>query len=125
LWDEMRYTCQGIPFMDTVTATELHDRTAELTDQAMRDPQRPIVVEKHGKAAVVLVDSRYFDGLLETLDLLSDPQAMKLLRRGLADERAGRLISHEKLLKELGLDGKRPRRGSVDKKRRRLPGRNR
>ena len=88
-------------------------------------PQRPIVVEKHGKAAVVLVDARYFDGLLETLDLLSDPQAMKLLRRGLADERAGRLISHEKFLKELGLDGKRPRRGSVDKKRRRLTARNR
>jgi antitoxin YefM len=113
--------------MDTVTATELHDRTAELTEQAMRDPERPIFVEKHGKAAVVLVDARYFEGLLETLDLLSDPAAMKQLRRGLADERAGRLVSHEKLVKELGLDGKAKSgsRSRVDSKRRRRPARNR
>ena len=111
--------------MDTVTATELHDRTAELTEQAMSDPERPIVVEKHGKPAVVLVDARYFEGLLETLDLLSDPDAMKQLRRGLADERAGRLIPHEKLMKELGLGGSSSRRSSVDKKRRRLVARNR
>jgi prevent-host-death family protein len=112
-------------FMDTVTATELHDRTAELTEQAMRDPERPIFVEKHGKAAVVLVDARYFEGLLETLDLLADPEAMKQLRRGLADERAGRLVSHQKLVKELGLDGKTSRSGRVDAKRRRRPARNR
>ena len=112
--------------MDTVTATELHDRTAALTEQAMRDPGRPIVVEKHGKPAVVLVDARYFEGLLETLDLLSDPQAMKMLRRGLEDERAGRLIPHDQLMKELGLDGKTNRRRSrVDGKRGRLAARNR
>src|SRR5947208_13827318 len=105
--------------MDTVTATELHDRTAELTEQAMSDPERPIVVEKHGKPAVVLVDARYFEGLLETLDLLSDPEAMKMLRRSLEDEKAGRLIPHDQLMKELGLDDKNPRRNRVDKRRRR------
>jgi prevent-host-death family protein len=119
------FPCHEPHDMDTVTATELHDRTAELTEQAMRDPERPIFVEKHGKAAVVLVDARYFEGLLETLDLLSDPEAMKQLRRGLADERAGRLMSHQKLVKELGLDGKTNRSGRVDTKRRRRPARNR
>jgi prevent-host-death family protein len=93
--------------MDTVTATELHDRTSELTEQVMNDPERPIVVQKHGKPAVILVDARYFEGLLETLDLLSDPEAMKMLRRSLEDEKAGRLIPHGQLMKELGLDDRR------------------
>lgn len=39
--------------MPTDTATELHDRTAELTDRAMKNPEDPIIVEKHGNAAVV------------------------------------------------------------------------
>src|SRR3982751_867310 len=111
--------------MEIVTATELHDRTAELTEQAMRDPEQPIIVEKHGKPAVVLVDARYFEGLIETLDLLSDPQAMKQLQRGLEDERAGRLIPHEQVLKELGLDGKASRRSSVDRRGKKGAARNR
>jgi antitoxin YefM len=111
--------------MDTVTATELHDRTSELTEQAMRDPERPIVVEKHGKPAVVLVDARYFEGLLETLDLLSDPEAMEQIRRSLEDEKAGRLIPHDELMKELGLDAKKTRQRRVDKRRRPVASRNR
>jgi len=113
--------------MDTVTATDLHDRTAELTEQAMREPERPIIVEKHGRAAVVLVDARYFEGLLETLDLLSDPASMKQLQRGLEDERAGRLVSHEQVMKEFGLHGKGKtrRQRAVDAKRKRVTARNR
>jgi prevent-host-death family protein len=111
--------------METVTATDLHDRTSELTEQAMRDPEQPIVIEKHGKPAVVLVDARYFEGLIETLDLLSDPDAMESLRRGLKDERAGRLIPHAQVLKELGLDAKASRRSRVDRKRKKVAARNR
>lgn len=88
----------------TITATDLHDRTAELTERAMRDPENPIVVEKRGKPAVVLVDARYFEGLLETLELLSDPEAMAAIRRGLADIEAGRLIDHEEVGRRLGLN---------------------
>src|SRR4051794_7003557 len=103
--------------MEIVTATDLHDRTAELTEQAMREPEQPIVVEKHGKPAVVLVDARYFEGLLETLDLLADPDAIAQLRRGLADLDAGRLIHHEKVRKEVGLGPTTTRRRAVDTKR--------
>jgi antitoxin YefM len=97
----------------TVTATELHDRTAELTERAMRQPDRPIVVERRGKPAVMLVDARYFEGLLETLDLMSDPEAMAAIRRGLADIEAGRVTSHEDVLKEFGLDGRSNRHHRV------------
>src|SRR6266496_1241050 len=95
---------------ETVTATELHDRTAELTEQAMSHPERPIMIEKHGKPAVVLVDARYFEGLLETLDLLSDPDAMKQIRQGMADIEAGRVIDHEQVRKAFGFPARTGRR---------------
>ncbi len=107
--------------MDTVTATELHDRTSELTEQTMRNPERPIIVEKHGKPAIVLMDARYYEGLLETLDLLSDPRAMAEIRRGIADVKAGRLVDHAEVKKEFGL-GSSTRRSSVERNRpRRAP----
>ena len=96
----------------SVTVTELHRRTAELMGEVVGQPQRPLVIEKQGKPAVVLVDARYFDGLLETLDLLSDPQSMNALRRSVEDERAGRIISHEQVKRNLGLHGRAPRRES-------------
>ncbi|HLL89037.1 MAG TPA: type II toxin-antitoxin system Phd/YefM family antitoxin [Tepidisphaeraceae bacterium] len=90
--------------MPTVSATQLHDRTASLVDRAMARPDDPVVVEKRGKRAVVLVDADYFDGLIETLDLLSDKDASAALQRGLADLAAGRVTGHGDVMRELGLD---------------------
>jgi len=90
--------------MSIVTATELHARTGKSIKKAMRNPARPVIVQKRGKAAVVLVDARYFEGLVETLDILSDRSALAQLRKGIADCAAGRVISHEQLGKELGLN---------------------
>ena len=110
---------------NSVTAIELRDRTAELIDRAMSDPEHAIVVVKRGTPAVVLVDARHFEGLLATLELLADPQAMRLLRRGMEDERHGRLIPHEQLMKELRLDRRSPvRRRSKARRRRRVSTRN-
>ena len=102
--------------MPTVTAKELHDRTAELTERAMKNPQDPIVVEKRGKAAVVLIDAGYLEDLLETLDILSDTDAMAGIRRGLEDIKAGRLIDHEEVGRRLGLNVNQ-RHDPVDRKR--------
>lgn len=115
--------------MPTVTATELHDRTAELTERAMAHPDKPIIVEKRGKPAVVLVDADYFEGLLETLDLLSDPAAMVEIRAGLSEEAAGKFISHEQVAKLLGLNVRKTkpanRRTPMDPSRQRGTGKNR
>ena len=69
----------------------------------MRRPDDPIFIEKRGKPAVVLVDARYFEGLLETLEILADPRTLRLLRKGLDDLAAGRTTPHERVRKELGL----------------------
>jgi|GraSoiStandDraft_24_1057298.scaffolds.fasta_scaffold1462626_2 prevent-host-death family protein len=68
---------------------------AELQSQAERllkrvqATRRPVVLTEQGKDSAVLVDIDSYRSLLEELELLRD------VHRGLADVRAGRVMSHE------------------------------
>ena len=44
--------------------------------------------------------SKLMEELLETVEILSDPEMMKDIREGLEDIKAGRVMSLRKLLKE-------------------------
>ena len=55
-----------------------------------------IAITKNGVPAAVLLSVERFEGLLETIDILSDEKAMTSLRRSLRQTRAGRWFSHEK-----------------------------
>jgi PHD/YefM family antitoxin component YafN of YafNO toxin-antitoxin module len=99
--------------MDSVTIKDLHDRTDELIEFVIRHPSNPIKVTNRGKLAILLVNADYLDSLLETLDILSDQEAVKLLKRGMDDIKAGRVISHEEVGRRLGLHGNGTRRRGV------------
>lgn len=63
--------------------------------------ERLIWVTKHNKKAFALVDMEYMEAVLETLEILRDPDALKTLQDSLADIRAGRLHPHEDIEREL------------------------
>jgi len=68
---------------ETISLTELRPRLSELLDRAHEHFDR-FVITRHGRAAAVLLSADEFEGLLETLRVLSDA---KLVRRlGEADE---------------------------------------
>ena len=56
-----------------------------------------VAITKNGVPAAVLLSVERFEGLLETIDILSDEKAMASLRRSLRQARAGRWVSHEKV----------------------------
>ena len=64
--------------------------------------QRVIAITRHNKKAFYVVDLDYFSAVLETIEILSDPEAMQMLEQSLADVRAGRLHHHDAVEKELG-----------------------
>jgi len=41
-----------------------------------------------------------YEGLIETLEILSDKELMRGVERGLKDEKAGRIHKHEEVFKE-------------------------
>jgi len=56
-----------------------------------------VAITKNGVPAAVLLSVERFEGLLETIDILSDEKAMVSLRRSLRQAQAGRWVSHEKV----------------------------
>lgn len=66
-------------------------------DQRLTSDQPVIFITRHNKKAFVAVNLDYFSAIMETIEVLSDPQALEMLRESLADIRAGRLVDHEEL----------------------------
>ena len=60
------------------------------------------VVTKRGKPVVVMLSVEDYESLMETLDILADPQAMAGLRKGEEDIRKGRSRSWAKIKASLG-----------------------
>ena len=59
-----------------------------------------VVITKNGIPKAVLLHYEDFEGLLETIDILSDRKTLKGIRSGLADARAGRVVTLKKAFED-------------------------
>jgi PHD/YefM family antitoxin component YafN of YafNO toxin-antitoxin module len=73
---------------------------------------RIIWVTRRKKKAFALVDAQWLEAILETLEVLEDPDAFRMLEASSEDIRHGRLHSHQRLL-ELGIIPPHPTRGKI------------
>ena len=58
------------------------------------------VITKDGKAAGILMSPEEYEGLLETLEILSDKKLMRQLKKAEEDFRKGRTLAHEQVFEE-------------------------
>ncbi len=67
---------------------------AKLLDMVrqLSDTNDTIAITKNGVPAAVMLSMRKFEGLLETIDILADPEMMQQLHESIKDVKAGRLI---------------------------------
>ena len=70
-------------------------------DERLKD-ERVIYVTRHNKKAFAVVNLDYLAAVMETLEILTDPNAMKMLQDSIQDIREGRLHDHEDVERELG-----------------------
>ena len=59
-----------------------------------------VVITKNGLPKAVLINYDDFTGLLETIDILSDPKTLRGIKAGLRDLKAGQVVSLEKAFEE-------------------------
>lgn len=59
------------------------------------------IVTRHGHPMMLLVNPEDFEGLLETIEILSDRSALKRIRRGWREAKAGKTTSLEELRRRL------------------------
>jgi PHD/YefM family antitoxin component YafN of YafNO toxin-antitoxin module len=83
----------------TLDISEARKKLTQMDERLRRD--RVIWVTRHNKRAFAMVDTELLEAVLETLEILSDPEACKMFQESLQDIRAGRLHDHEDVKSEL------------------------
>jgi prevent-host-death family protein len=83
------------------SATQARKQFFKLLTAAGRGAHVKITFEGH--PPVVLVSEREWEGLIETLEVMSDPVLMRDIRQGIREMKQGKGIPLEELEKKLGL----------------------
>ena len=87
--------------MEKIPITEARNKFMKLPDQAAKD--QILAVTRRNKEVMAVMSWETYEGLLETLEVLSDPQLMKHLKKGIEDVKAGRTHSLSEAYERLGL----------------------
>jgi antitoxin YefM len=96
-----------ILYMTTIPLSDARARLSELVDEAVRTHER-VDITRNGRRAAVLLSADDFDSLMETLDILADPQLMQELAE--ADEQIarGEVYTLEEVEAEMRARGRLP-----------------
>ncbi len=81
--------------MQTIeTYVPITQAKAKLLDivRQLGDTNDTIAITKNGIPEAVMLSMRKFEGFLETIDILSDPEMMRQLRGSAEDVKGGKLI---------------------------------
>ncbi len=79
-----------------IPITKAKNELLEIIRQVEKEDST-IAVTKNGVPAAVILSMGEFEGLLETLDILSDEETMKSLKKSLRQGRAGKWVSYEEV----------------------------
>ena len=82
---------------------EAREKLSGLNRELQARPETVVRITNRGKPALALLSAELYDSLIETLDVLSDPEAAEALRKSLSDIQAGRVHSVGEVAERLGL----------------------
>jgi PHD/YefM family antitoxin component YafN of YafNO toxin-antitoxin module len=89
---------------DSLSITEAREQLTRLPEQFAEHPELgAVALTRHGVPVMALMSWEFYEAIVETLEILGDPEQMALLRRGIEDVAAGRTVSWESVRAELGL----------------------
>ena len=82
--------------MTTVSLAEARANLSKLVESAVTTHER-FEVTRNGDRVAVLLSADDYDSLIETLDILSNPEEVEAIREGLADIEAGDVYSEQEV----------------------------
>ena len=88
--------------MTELTITEARRVLLDLPERLQKSRGRAVGVTRRGRPVLAILPWEFYESLVETLDVLGDPEAVAALRSSLEDVRKGRLVTHERARKRLG-----------------------
>lgn len=84
---------------EQMALADVKNRLSEVVDRLEREHGR-VVITKHGRPAAVVLSVADLEGLEETLEILSDPQLMRRIRKADAEINRGQseVLTKEEVL---------------------------
>ena len=87
--------------MERLTITEARNKFMKLPDESTGN--QIIAVTRRNKEVMAVMSWELYEGLLETIEILADPELMGNLKRGLQDLGSGKTYTVDDARKRLGL----------------------
>lgn len=84
----------------TIALSEAKARLSEIMKE-VGETQDIVTITKGGLPAGVLISAQEYESLIESLEILSDPGLMTSLKLAAAEEKKGKLLSHEEIWSDL------------------------
>jgi prevent-host-death family protein len=81
---------------ETLPLAEIKAHLSEIVDRVEREHER-VVLTRNGRPAAVIMSPADLEAIEDTLDLLSDPEAMKEIIAARAEAANGRVVTAEEL----------------------------
>ena len=88
--------------MTQLTISEARKRFLDLPEKLAREPERAVTITRRGQPVLAVLPWEFYESLVETLDVLSEPELVAALRESLEDIERGRLLNHEEVGARLG-----------------------
>jgi prevent-host-death family protein len=87
--------------MQKLTITEARNKLMKLPEEA---PTNEIIaITRRNKEIMALMSWELYEGLLETMEILGDPELMKDLKKGIEQVQSGETHTPKQARKRLGL----------------------
>ncbi|HPY22754.1 MAG TPA: type II toxin-antitoxin system Phd/YefM family antitoxin [Mycobacterium sp.] len=94
--------------MTALPLAEVRANLSKLVDDAVRTHQR-IEVTRKGRRAAVILSAEDYDAIMETLEILSDPELMRDLRAAESEAAEGQVFTLDDVAEEMRAVGRLPR----------------
>jgi antitoxin YefM len=88
--------------MTELTISEARKALLDLPEKLARTPDRAVTITRRGQPVLAILPWEFYESIVETLDILGDPEMVRALREGLEDLKRGRLVSNAEAKKRLG-----------------------
>jgi len=90
--------------MPEMALMKVREKLPGLNRELKRSPRTVVRITHRGKPSMALMSLELYETLVETLDLMSDPAAVRALRKSLRDIEARRVRTLDEVARRLGLD---------------------
>lgn len=91
--------------MQSLPMIEARERLTSLPEELEQDKELgAIAITRQGKPVLAVMSWELYESLVETLEIMSDPEAMAAFHQGVKEMKEGKSIPLEEVKRQLGLE---------------------